>query len=90
VGCGRVVRQRPTPCAAESENWGGVHGLGDWGHMSADLADLRVRISFFHAREQISIGFGVTPAPMPAGRDTDAYPHPSGFISAGTQIFCTH
>jgi len=35
--------------------------------IGAGLAGLRVRISFFHAREQISVGFRVMPTPVPAG-----------------------
>jgi hypothetical protein len=55
--------------------------------VGAGLAGLRVQIPFFPAREQISVGFRVTPAPAPAGKDSDPYPRPSGFKSAGTRIF---
>ena len=49
---------------------------------------MQVRISFFHAHVQISIGFRITPMPMPVGTNLNPYPCPSGFLSAGTRIFC--
>jgi hypothetical protein len=64
-----------------------VAGRGHMSAMGAGLAGLRVRIPFFPAREQISVGFRVMPALAPAGKDSDPYPRPSGFKSAGTRIF---
>jgi hypothetical protein len=56
-------------------------------YIEAGLVGLRMQISFFRAREQISIGFEVTPAPVPAGKELHPYPRPSGLISVGTRIF---
>jgi hypothetical protein len=53
----------------------------------AGLTGLWVRISFFPTHEQVSVGFRVMLVPAPASRDSDPYLHPSGFVSAGTQIF---
>jgi hypothetical protein len=42
--------------------------------IGAGLVGLRMWISFFHAREKLSVGSTVTPAPVPAGTDLDPYP----------------
>ena len=55
--------------------------------IGAGLAGLRVRISFFHAREQISIVLRVMPAPVPTDTYLDPYLCPSGFISVDLRVF---
>jgi hypothetical protein len=55
--------------------------------IGAGLPGLRVRVGYFFARHQISIGLTVVPAPVPAGTVWRPYPHPSGLLPAGLQVF---
>jgi hypothetical protein len=58
-------------------------------HVITGLAGMRVRIAYFFAREQLSVGYNFVPASAPAGGEWRLYPRPSGFLPAGMQIFCT-
>jgi hypothetical protein len=48
-----------------------------------------VRVGYFFARYQISIGLIVVPASVPADTVWRPYPHPSGFLPAGLRVFST-
>jgi len=48
-----------------------------------------VRVGYFFARYQISIGLIVVPASVPAGTVWRPYPCPSGFLPAGFRVFST-
>ena len=54
----------------------------------AGLADKRARIANFFAREELSSGFRMVPAPVPAGKKWCPYPCPSGSMPAGMRAFC--
>jgi hypothetical protein len=57
--------------------------------IGAGLSGLRVRIGYFFARHQISIGLIVVPASVPTGAVWHPYPHLSGLLPAGLRIFFT-
>jgi len=48
------------------------------------FADLRARVQVFYAHKFLPVGFNYKHAPAPAGTKLYSYPHPTGFLPAGT------
>ena len=55
--------------------------------IGAGLSGLRVRVGYFFARYQISVGLTAVPAPMPVGTVWRPYPRPSGLLPTGLRVF---
>ena len=57
--------------------------------IGAGISGLRVRVGYFFARYQISVGLTAVPTPMPVGTVRRPYSCPSGLLPMGLRVFST-